>query len=71
MSGNTKEIKNKRKKTILERVDEFRKNKPKSAKLTIIELEEIRSAGSTFNIIVTAFYYGYMKGSKASKGGAK
>lgn len=71
MSGNTKEIKNKRKKTILERVDKFRKNKPKSAKLTINELEEIRSAGNTFDIIVTAFYYGFMKGSEASKGGAK
>lgn len=59
------------KRSIIERVNEFKENNPKSAKLMADEWEEIRSLGNMFDIIVTAFYYGYMKGSKASKGGAK
>ena len=59
------------KRSISERVDEFKKTKPDSAKLMADEWEDIRSLGNMFDIIVTAFYYGYMKGSKAAGNGGK
>lgn len=60
------------KRSIVERVDEFKKTKPDSAKLMATECEEIYRLGNMFDIIVTAFYYGYMKGSKvAGKGGKR
>lgn len=57
------------KRPIKTRVDEFKKNKPKSAKLTAQEWEEIRGLGNDFDIVMTAFYFGYMRAMKAQKGG--
>ncbi len=59
------------KRTVKQRVDEFVTDKPKSATLPAAEMEEIWKIGSTFQIIRYAFYFGYMKGMKARKGGAK
>lgn len=58
------------KRTVKQRVDEFRKNNPK-AKFMLDEMNEIAELGSKFDIIMTAFYFGYMKGQKVKKGGAK
>lgn len=49
------------KKPVKERVAEFRKNNEK-ANFTFGELKEIMELGGTFEIIMTAFYFGYMKG---------
>ncbi len=58
------------KRTIPQRVDEFITKKPKSATLSAAEMDEIWQTGSTFGIIKYAFYFGYMRGMKARKGGA-
>lgn len=58
------------KRTVPQRVDKFLKKKPRVADLTAIEMDEIYNTGSAFNMIVYAFYLGYMKGMKAGKGGA-
>ncbi len=56
--------------TVPQRVDDFLKNKPKVLDLTSIELDEIWHSGDSFDMIVYAFYFGYMRGMKAKKGGA-
>lgn len=57
------------KRTVPQRVEEFRRNNPK-AKFMIDDMNEIMELDSTFNRIMTAFYFGYMKGQKSGKGGA-
>lgn len=65
--------------TVVERVDEFKKNKKShSAKMSYDEMSEISEMfGATLNfcdafkIISTAFYLGYIKGSKMKKCGTK
>lgn len=59
------------KRTVKQRVDEFIQKKPKNATLSVVEMDEIWQTGSTFDIIKYAFYFGYMRGIKAKKGGAK
>lgn len=57
--------------TVKQMADEFRKNNPK-AKFMLEDMNEIMELDSTFDRVLTAFYFGYMKGQKKSeKGGAK
>lgn len=58
------------KRTVKQRVDEFRKNNQK-ANFTLDEMNEIMGLDSTFDRVLTAFYFGYLKGQKIKKGGAK
>lgn len=58
------------KRTVKQRVDDFRKNNPK-ANFMLEDMNEIMELDSTFDRIMTAFYFGYLKGQKrAKKGGA-
>lgn len=57
------------KRTVKQRVDEFRKKNPK-VNFLLDDMNEIAELDSTFDIIMTAFYFGYMKGQKVKKGGA-
>lgn len=57
--------------TVPERVNEYIKKHPESYNMLVVDMDEIHELGNTFDIILTAFAYGYMKGSKAKKGGAK
>ena len=57
------------KRTVKQRVDEFRKNN--KASFTLDEMNEIMELDNTFDRILTTFYFGYMKGQKAKKGGVK
>lgn len=59
------------KRTVKQRVDEFIPKKPKNATLSVVEMDEIWQTGNVFDIIKYAFYFGYLKGQKAKKGGAK
>lgn len=59
------------KRTVKERVDEFIQKKPKNATLSAVETDEIWQTGSTFDITKYAFYFGYMRGMRAKKGGAR
>ncbi len=56
--------------TVPQRVDNFLKKKPKSLDLTSVEMDEIWHSCDSFDMIVYAFYFGYMRGMKAKKGGA-
>lgn len=56
-------------KTVPEKVKAFLKKEKNPAELYIEDMNEIYETGGIFNIINTAFYYGYMKGIKAKKGG--
>ncbi len=58
------------KRTVKQRVDDFRKNNQK-AKFLLDDMDEIMELDSTFDRVLTAFYFGYMKGQKAKKGGVK
>lgn len=58
------------KRTVKQRVDDFRKKNPK-ANFMLEDMNEIMEPDSSFDRIMTAFYFGYMKGQKARKGGAK
>lgn len=58
------------KKTIQQKVDEFTSKNDGAAMLMIEDMDEIAQLGSTFKIIKYAFYFGFMKGQKAKKGGA-
>lgn len=58
------------KKTIQQKVDEFAAKNPVGDILNIVDMNEIAEMGSVFNIIKYAFYFGYMKGLRAKKGGA-
>ena len=55
------------KKTIQQKVDEFTAKNPGEGALLIEDMDEM---GSMFKIIKYAFYFGYMKGKRAKKGGA-
>lgn len=57
------------KRTVKQRVDDFRKKNPK-AKFLLDDMDEIMELDSTFDRVLTAFYFGYLKGQKAKKGGA-
>lgn len=61
------------KRTVKQRVDEFKlAKKENEAKLTFEEFGQIQELSNDFEIITTAFYFGYMKGwKKGKKGGAK
>lgn len=58
------------KKTIQQKVDEFTAKNGGAAMLMIEDMDEITEMGSVFNIIKYAFYFGFMKGQRAKKGGA-
>lgn len=58
------------KRTVKQRVGDFRKNNPK-AKFLLDDMNEIMELDSTFDRVLTAFYFGYMKGQKVKKGGVK
>ena len=66
-----------RRRTVIERVEEFKeKKRPREAKMTFDEMAEIAQMFGAllnycdaFKIINTAFYLGYIKGSRANKGG--
>lgn len=57
--------------TVPERVNEYIKKHPEAHNMLIVDMDEIHELGNMFDIILTAFAYGYMKGSKTKKGGAK
>lgn len=65
------------KRTVTERVEEFKKKKSShTAKMTYAEMVEIMEMFGammnfcdSFKIISTAFYLGYIKGSRTKKGG--
>lgn len=54
------------KRTVKQRVDDFRKNNPK-ANFTLDDMNEIMELDSTFDRVLTAFYFGYLKGKKEKK----
>lgn len=56
------------KRTVKQRVDEFRKNNHK-ANFALDEMNEIMELDSMFDRIITAFYLGYIKGQKEQKKG--
>lgn len=58
------------KRTVKQRVDDFRRKNPK-ANFMLEDMNEIMELDSTFDRIMTAFYFGYLKGQKAKKGGVK
>lgn len=58
------------KRSVKQRVDEFRKKNPKAGFL-IEDMDEIMELDSTFDRVLTAFYFGYLKGQKAKKGGVR
>lgn len=58
------------KKTIQQKVDDFTAKNPVGDTLKIVDMNEIAEMGSMFKIIKYAFYFGYMKGQRAKKGGA-
>lgn len=58
------------KRTVKQRVDDFRKKNPK-ANFLLDDMNEIAELDSTFDRIMTAFYFGYLKGQKAKKGGVR
>lgn len=57
--------------TVPERVKEYIKKHPEAYDMRIADANQIRELGDTLEIVCTAFAYGYMKGSKAKKDGAK
>lgn len=59
------------KRTVPERVNEYIKKHPEAYNMLLTEANEIRELGNMLDIVCTAFAYGYMKGSRAKKGGAK
>lgn len=59
------------KRTVPERVNEYVKKHPEAYNLLLTDANEIRELGNMLDIVCTAFAYGYMKGSKAKKGGAR
>lgn len=58
------------KRTVKQRADDFRKNNPKASFL-LDDMNEIMELDSTFDRILTAFYFDYLKGQKTKKGGAR
>lgn len=58
------------KRTVKQRVDEFRKKNPK-ANFLLDDMNEIMELDSTFDRVLTAFYFGYLKGQKTKKGSVK
>ncbi len=58
------------KRTVKQRVDDFRKKNPKASFL-LDDMNEIMELDNAFDRILTAFYFGYLKGQKAKKGGVK
>lgn len=59
------------KRTVPERVNEYVKKHPEAYNLLLTDANEIRELGNMLDIVCTAFAYGYMKGTKAKKGGAR
>lgn len=58
-------------KTVPEKVKAFMEKEKNPAKLYLEDMDEIRQTGGIADIISTAFYYGYMRGIKAKKGGVR
>lgn len=59
------------KRPVPERVNEYIKKHPEAYNMLLTEVDEITELENMFDIVCTAFAYGYMKGSRAKKGGAK
>ena len=57
--------------TVPQRVQAFLEKNPKPAQIIAEDMKDIYSLGDTFDIINTAFYYGYMRGLKRWKGGVR
>lgn len=55
--------------TIPQRVKSFIEKEKNPAKLYFKDMNEIYHSGDVFDIINTAFYYGYMRGLKSRRGG--
>lgn len=60
-----------RKRTVPQKVNDYIKKHPEAHNMLLTDVNEIAELGSMIDIICTAFAYGYMKCSKAKKGGAK
>ncbi len=58
------------KRTVKQQADDFCKKNPK-ANFMLDDMNEIMELDSTFDRVLTAFYFGYMKGQKAKKGGVR
>ena len=59
------------KRTVPEKVNNYIKKHPEAYNILLKDANEIRQLNDTLEIVCTAFAYGYMKGSKAGKGGDK
>lgn len=59
------------KRTVPERVNEYIKKHPEVCDMSMYDVNEIRGLKDEVDIVFTAFAYGYMKGQKAKKGGAR
>lgn len=57
--------------TVPERVNKYIKKHPEAHNMLVVDMNEIYELGNMVDIIATAFAYGYTKGQKAKKGGAK
>ena len=57
--------------TITERVNKYSEKHPKVYDLPLARLYELTDLGDIYEVAITAFAYGYMKASKAKKGGAR
>lgn len=56
------------KKTVPEKVEEFKEKNPDIMSMLLAEeMNQIYETGNAFDMIATAFFFGYMKGSKAKK----
>lgn len=59
------------KKSVIEKVEKFTTSNARLPDLKVVDMNEIVQAGNLIDIIRIAFYFGYMKGCKTKKGGAK
>lgn len=60
------------KRPVTERVNEYAKKHPEvHSSLLVMDMNDIRELGNMVDVISTAFTYGYMKGAKSKKGGAR
>lgn len=54
------------KRTVKQQADDFCKNNPKASFL-LEDMNEIMELDSAFDRVLTAFYFGYLKGQKVKK----
>lgn len=56
------------KRTVPQRVEEFRAKNPKAVKFRMDEMDEIMGLDSVYDRVMNAFYFGYMRGIKKKSG---